>query len=110
MLDPMGSDDRSSPPRVRTRGLGHLRGEIEVEAVALDDAGAGVAAHGGFEIRVADLLPGERAVVTVDRVSRHHRRAWATIARRTGALALERSTPPCPAFGRCGGCPWQRKT
>ncbi|HWO22326.1 MAG TPA: 23S rRNA (uracil(1939)-C(5))-methyltransferase RlmD [Kofleriaceae bacterium] len=85
----------------------------EVEATSLDEVGRGVgrepegASAVAREIHVADLLPGERAEVVVDHASPHRPAAWGHIVRRLGPTSPDRVLPPCPAFGRCGGCVWQ---
>jgi 23S rRNA (uracil1939-C5)-methyltransferase len=79
----------------------------EVVARALDDTGAGVGVSGALTIHVADLLPGERAEVAVDHRSPHRAEAWGRVVRRIGAPSADRVDPPCPAYGRCGGCVWQ---
>lgn len=80
---------------------------IAVEAATLDDDGAGVADAAGVRVHVADLLPGEAAAVALEHQSPHRPEAWARIVTRTGPPSPDRVTPPCPAFGRCGGCAWQ---
>jgi 23S rRNA (uracil1939-C5)-methyltransferase len=88
---------------------------IRVRAVDLADEGHGIAffesSEGLLEVRVADLLPGESALVQIDHKSPHknqaHRRAWGHIIKRIGPLSEKRAKPPCPAFGQCGGCAWQ---
>lgn len=81
---------------------------VEVLADTLDPSGAGVATVAETRVRVADLLPGERARARVEHVSPHRpARAWAAIVTRSGPLAAERVQPSCPAFGACGGCVWQ---
>ncbi len=80
---------------------------MEVLAHELDEAGCGVGRAGGCELRVADLLPGERAEVEVEHQSPHRGCAWARVRRRLGPPSPDRVTPPCPGFGRCGGCVWQ---
>jgi 23S rRNA (uracil1939-C5)-methyltransferase len=88
----------------------------ELQAVALDDAGLGVGrepavdADGSPEARlvhVIDLLPGERAEVTIDHASPHKAEAWGHITRRLGPSSSDRVAPVCPGFGQCGGCVWQ---
>jgi 23S rRNA (uracil1939-C5)-methyltransferase len=79
----------------------------EVEATQLDDAGAGVGATTNRIVHVPDLLPGERAEVTIDHHSPHKPDAWGHITRRLGPSSRDRVRPACPAFGRCGGCTWQ---
>ena len=83
------------------------RKPLVVEATALDEAGHGVGLHDGLTLHVTDLAPGERAEVQVEHQSPHRPEAWARIVRRSGPLSGERTTPPCPAWGRCGGCVWQ---
>lgn len=80
----------------------------EVTASELDEGGLGVGAvPGGLRVHVPDLLPGERAEVTIDHKSPHKPEAWGRVTRRIGAPARERVAPACPGFGRCGGCTWQ---
>ncbi len=78
-----------------------------VTADELDDDGAGVGTADGVAYHVADLLPGERATVAITHASPHRAEAWARIVVRLGAPSPDRVAPACPAFGRCGGCPWQ---
>jgi 23S rRNA (uracil1939-C5)-methyltransferase len=79
----------------------------EVGADALDETGYGVGDNGDERVHVADLLPGERAEVAIDHRSRHEPAAWGRVVRRLGAPSPHRVEPPCPGFGRCGGCTWQ---
>ncbi len=79
----------------------------EVQATALDDAGAGMAASGDTAVHVGDLLPGERAEVAIDHHSPHKPEAWGRIVKRVGPASAARVAPLCPGFGRCGGCVWQ---
>jgi 23S rRNA (uracil1939-C5)-methyltransferase len=80
---------------------------IELLATDLDLEGLGVGRAGEIDVHAVDLLPGERAEVAIDHVSRHAPRAWAAVEHRLGPPAPERAAPPCPAFSRCGGCAWQ---
>jgi 23S rRNA (uracil1939-C5)-methyltransferase len=80
---------------------------LAVAAVDLDDDGAGVGAVGALELHVPDLVPGETATVAIVHRSPHRPLAWARIVERTSSPSVDRVTPVCPAFGRCGGCPWQ---
>lgn len=83
----------------------------QVEAVTLDEAGAGVGhvADGDavLEVHVADLLPGERAEVEIEHRSPHRALAWARLVARVGPPSPDRVEPACPGFGACGGCAWQ---
>ncbi|HET6613350.1 MAG TPA: 23S rRNA (uracil(1939)-C(5))-methyltransferase RlmD [Kofleriaceae bacterium] len=82
-------------------------GEV-IEATALDPDGCGVGQLGqGGEVRIADLLPGERAEIAIDHRSRHRSVAWGHITRRISPPSAHRCPPACPAFGACGGCVWQ---
>lgn len=80
---------------------------IELVAVDIDLDGLGVGQAGAVEVHAGDLLPGERAEVAIDHVSRHAARAWGRAQARLGDAAPERASPACPAFSRCGGCAWQ---
>jgi len=51
----------------------------ELQATALDDAGAGIGASGATAVHVGDLLPGERAEVMIDHFSPHRPEAWGRI-------------------------------
>ena len=80
---------------------------LTLEARALDDDGRGLARAGDREVSVFDLLPGERARVTIEHLSPHGARAWGRIEARLGEPSSERIAPACPGFGRCGGCALQ---
>ena len=80
---------------------------LDVTATRLDDAGLGVAATDERSVHVLDLLPGERAEVSIDHASPHKKESWARIVKRLGPPSPDRVEPVCPAFGRCGGCTWQ---
>jgi 23S rRNA (uracil1939-C5)-methyltransferase len=80
---------------------------VDLIATDLDLEGLGVGSDGSTEVHAVDLLPGERAAIAIDHVSRHAPRAWGQVIERLGPAAAERVTPPCPAFARCGGCAWQ---
>jgi 23S rRNA (uracil1939-C5)-methyltransferase len=74
--------------------------ELTVETIASD--GDACAQHDGRPLRVAGLLPGERATVRVDHVGQH----------RVAASVLDVKTPsplrrqaPCSHHGLCTGCP-----
>jgi 23S rRNA (uracil1939-C5)-methyltransferase len=79
----------------------------DVEAIALDDSGAGIGVADGLDVHVGDLLPGERAEVAITHRSAHKPQAWGRIVKRLGAPSPVRVAPQCPGYGRCGGCVWQ---
>jgi 23S rRNA (uracil1939-C5)-methyltransferase len=79
----------------------------DVEAIALDDSGAGIGVADGLDVHVGDLLPGERAEVAITHRSEHKPEAWGRIVKRLGPTCPVRVAPLCPAYGRCGGCVWQ---
>jgi 23S rRNA (uracil1939-C5)-methyltransferase len=66
--------------------------------------GVGLAHADGRTLLVALAAPGDRVRASIERV--HGRVAFASIA---GILSPspERVEPPCPYFGRCGGCDFQ---
>lgn len=76
---------------LRLNDLSYLGG-----AVGRTEANFAVFATGG--------LPGERVVVEIDDLRRRYARAHVI---EVLAPAPERTTPPCPYFGDCGGCQWQ---
>jgi len=70
---------------------------VTIESLAA--SGEGIARLNGALVRLEDTLPGERWRV------RREGNGWATVAREESSEA--RVEPPCPVFGRCGGCTWQ---
>jgi 23S rRNA (uracil1939-C5)-methyltransferase len=79
--------------------------EIVLEITDLARSGAGVGRDAsGRVVFVPFTAPGDRARVEI--VSEDKRYAEARLLELLTA-APGRSVPPCPAFGRCGGCEWQ---
>jgi 23S rRNA (uracil1939-C5)-methyltransferase len=79
--------------------------EFELEITDLARSGAGVGRDAsGRVIFVPFTAPGDRARVRL--VFEDKRYAEAEVLELLTASA-ERATPPCPVFGRCGGCEWQ---
>jgi len=64
-------------------------------------SGEGVAHHNGYTLFVDGALPGE--FVQVKLTESHKRYGKARLLRIIDASA-DRVTPPCPLFGKCGGC------
>ncbi|HEX6996454.1 MAG TPA: 23S rRNA (uracil(1939)-C(5))-methyltransferase RlmD [Gammaproteobacteria bacterium] len=80
------------------------RAEIEVSIVDLTHDGEGVADVDGRRVFVPGTLPGERAVIAPRRRRRRYTEADLV---RVVAPSPDRVEPPCPVFGRCGGCALQ---
>ena len=85
--------------------------EIEVECIALDEVGGGVAqvesGLGTLRVHIAGALPGEQVRICLDHLSVHARasmrEAWASL-RTVTVPAANRVEVSCPAYGACGGC------
>ena len=82
---------------------------ITVEVTGLAPGGEAVGrqvggAHDGRVTFVAFAAPGERVRATLYREK--GRVAWGELVSIERG-APERVAPPCPLFGRCGGCQWQ---
>ena len=78
------------------------RGDLlTVDVTDLAFGGEGVARAGGYVVFVPGGVPGDRADVRLTQV--RPRFARGTIERLDRASDL-RTEPPCPYFGRCGGC------
>jgi len=60
--------------------------------------------HQGRTVLVPRVLPGERVEVEEHRTAKGVVHAWPV---RILSVAPERVEPPCPYFGRCGGCQYQ---
>jgi 23S rRNA (uracil1939-C5)-methyltransferase len=66
--------------------------------------GAGLARHEGKAVFVPFTLPGEE----VEAQLRHEKGGYATAELETVlTVSSSRAEPPCPYFGRCGGCHYQ---
>jgi 23S rRNA (uracil1939-C5)-methyltransferase len=84
--------------------MAHEGTKFEVEIEKLVYGGDGLARRDGQVIFTPYVLPGERAAV--ETVREKPGMLW---TRPAGILqgAAERVVPPCPYFGRCGGCHYQ---
>jgi len=80
---------------------------IEVEIERIVPGGVGLAHAGGKTIFVMLAAPGDCLRVRVDGVKGTV--AFASIVE-VIAAGPQRSEPPCPYFGRCGGCDFQQLT
>ena len=65
--------------------------------------GLGILAD-GMVVMVAGVLPGERVRVRETKTHRGHKEAELI---RIEEASPDRITPPCPHYGRCGGCDLQ---
>jgi 23S rRNA (uracil1939-C5)-methyltransferase len=75
--------------------------EVETEIVGLTHDGHGIAALDGERVFVPGVLPGERAILSIERRRRRKRRVNLV---EVLAPVADRVEPPCEYFGRCGGC------
>jgi len=86
------------------RGAGTI---IEVEIERIVPGGAGLAHAEGRTLFVTLVAPGDRVRVRVDRV--RGKVAFASVLEVVTPSPV-RVEPPCPYFGRCGGCDFQQLT
>lgn len=79
--------------------------EIEIDIQGFASSGSGVGRLDGLAVFVPGALPGERVRARITRLRGNYAEA-----RLVGLLreAVERMRPPCPIFGRCGGCAMQQ--
>ncbi len=78
--------------------------QLVVEAEGLNAAGDAVVREAGVEVRVRSLLPGERARVVIDHVSRGAPVVFASVVERI-TTSPGRRQPPCVHALDCDGCP-----
>ena len=80
------------------------REHLTLALTAIAPGGEAIGLHDGLVVFVTGGLPGE--VVEVELNERRRNFARGRVVRVLQA-APERVVPPCPLFGRCGGCTWQ---
>ena len=90
-------EQRHQPPKQKG-------GEVEVLVERILPGGAGLAHADGRTLLVALAAPGDRLRVRIERTQ--GRVAFASIAEILSP-SPHRIEPPCPYFGRCGGCDFQ---
>jgi 23S rRNA (uracil1939-C5)-methyltransferase len=93
------------PPRAAGEKAGGDAAEFEVTIERILPGGVGLAHAEGRTVFVALSAPGDRARVRVDSV--RGRAAFASIVEILEPSPA-RVEPPCPYFGRCGGCDFQQ--
>ena len=78
--------------------------EINLNITSLAHGGSGVGRHEDFVVFVPFTAPGDQAHVRILSLKKNY-------AEGQVLSILEKSrhriTPPCPVFGKCGGCQWQ---
>ncbi len=92
-----------SPRKVETQNT--IQNTIEVDIERILPGGVGLAHAYGKTIFVALAAPGDRLRVIIDRTQGNL--AFASI-KEILTPSLVRVEPPCPYFGRCGGCDFQQ--
>ena len=80
---------------------------LDVEIERILPGGVGLAHADGKTIFVARSAPGDRLRITIDREQGKVLHASIDEILRPSPLRVE---PPCPYFGRCGGCDFQQMT
>jgi 23S rRNA (uracil1939-C5)-methyltransferase len=86
------------PPIAKGDAIG-----VDIEDLAY--GGQAVGRVDGMVVFVEGALPGERVVVRVTKKKKNH--AEGILERIETASPHRIAEPPCPLFGRCGGCAWQ---
>jgi len=100
-----GRHQRGRPRAGREEAAGAAEFEVTVERIL--PGGVGLAHAEGRTVFVALSAPGDRARVRVDSV--RGRAVFASIVEILEPSPA-RVEPPCPYFGRCGGCDFQQLT
>ncbi|MEW6323831.1 MAG: 23S rRNA (uracil(1939)-C(5))-methyltransferase RlmD [Nitrospirota bacterium] len=77
---------------------------VTVTVEKLIDGGAGLGRVDGRVIFVPGVCPGERVRARITAVKPGYAEAALESVEQASA---DRVRPPCPVFGRCGGCQWQ---
>src|SRR5215211_6766857 len=100
---------RRAPRREAAEGGGRLRAGalLDVRVERILPGGVGLAHAEGQTLFVSLAAPGDLARVRVE--STKGRAAFASIVEVLEPSSV-RAEPPCPYFGRCGGCDFQQLT
>ncbi|MBH0231512.1 23S rRNA (uracil(1939)-C(5))-methyltransferase RlmD [Halobacillus sp. KCTC 3957] len=91
---------KNSPP-ASSRGQKNMT--AEVTCTGLTNEGKGLAEWKGKQLEVPQLLPGEKAEVTVTKQGKFENAEL----KRVIESAEDRVEPPCPYYYECGGCQLQ---
>jgi len=78
-----------------------LNQKITLTIKRLGIHGEGIGDHHGFTVFVDGALPGESVTVSIDEVRKNFARGTVISTEKSSP---HRVKPPCPVFGRCGGC------
>jgi tRNA/tmRNA/rRNA uracil-C5-methylase (TrmA/RlmC/RlmD family) len=82
------------------------RGErVELCPTRISAEGVGIARVGEVWVHTPGLFVGERGLVEIEHVSRHHPRAHARLRELDPAASGRRRAAPCRHHGVCTGCP-----
>lgn len=76
----------------------------EIAIASLGHSGEGVGRYHDFTVFVPQALPGEKVTATVEVVKQNYAKARLV---RVIEPSPDRTLPPCPVYGRCGGCQLQ---
>lgn len=77
---------------------------VHLRVAAMANGGAGVGRVGELVVFVDGAMPGE---VVQARITERRRSFARAIVAHVDEPSPNRVEPPCPYFGRCGGCQWQ---
>lgn len=77
---------------------------LEIEIEKLSFGGDGIGRHEGLVYFVPFSAPGDRLRIRVLEKKKNFARAEIVEILNPGSSRIQ---PPCPVFGRCGGCTWQ---
>jgi 23S rRNA (uracil1939-C5)-methyltransferase len=77
---------------------------VTLDIESLDLEGQGIAHRDGKVVFVEGALPGERVVARITRRKPSYDKA---VTERVLRASAQRTVPPCPHFGVCGGCAMQ---
>ncbi|RJO66072.1 MAG: 23S rRNA (uracil(1939)-C(5))-methyltransferase RlmD [Myxococcales bacterium] len=86
------------------RSEAYMGERIELDIGPLTAGGAAIGRHEGKAVFVAGACPGDRVLAEIVRSRRTFDEAVVVDVLSPSA---DRVAPPCPLFGRCGGCQWQ---